>query len=181
VRKVTKNIVGVISLGVLATSWSLGQAAESGLVTSNSAASATPETTAPQPSESTSPATSAAPKPAATGSQTSTATKSTPTPAASKTASATPAATKLSGNSQDSEVIYYRYGAIQVQVTKSNGNISDIKLLQATVRGPQYQGVPGELVSRALAANGADFQFVSGATFTSEAFQSAVRSALAKF
>ena len=31
-RKATQNIVGVISLGVLAASWSIGQAAESGLV-----------------------------------------------------------------------------------------------------------------------------------------------------
>ena len=77
-RKVTKNIVGVLSLGVLATSWSLGQAAESGLTISNTAA--------PQPSDSASPAASNSPTPAASSSASPTA--STPAPAATKTAAA---------------------------------------------------------------------------------------------
>lgn len=75
----------------------------------------------------------------------------------------------------------YRYGTIQLEVVKTGSKITAINLVQAGVHGRQYEQVPGMLVSAAIAANGTSFGSVSGATFTSEAFRSALESALAQF
>lgn len=78
------------------------------------------------------------------------------------------------------DAIYYRYGTIQVEVVKNGSSISAINLVQASTKGRQYESVPPMLVTAALNAQGTGFGNVSGATFTSEAFRSALESALGK-
>ena len=179
-RKATQNIVGVISLGVLATSWSLGQAAETGLSLAasepTSGTSAAPEATATdtpttQPGVETSTTTELTQN---------TASVPTPTKSASSAPSAAPTQ-KANGGSQTGSAIQYKYGVIQVEVVKSGSTITAVNLIQAGTRGPDWAVVPDMLAEAAVSANGSSFGNVSGATFTTQAFKQALESALAKF
>lgn len=184
-RKVTKNIVGVLSLGVLATSWSLGQAAETGLVVGAPAASA--PTSNAEPSASTAPVESPSAASSASASASTSASASaiaTSGKATTGSTTPTPTATKNSASSSNSQIgtaIGYKYGYIQVEVVKSGSTITAVNLVQAGTRGQEYAAVPGMLADAAVAANGSGFGNVSGATFTTDAFKTALESALAKF
>ena len=165
-RTATKNIVGILSLGVLASSWSIGQSVETGLsVPAAPATNSTPEATLPE----TSPAPAASSSPAS----------ATPTASAAPTVAPTkkPAAAK----SNTGDLISYKYGAIQLEVVKSGSAITKVNVVQAGTKGPEYASVPAMLADAAVAANGSNFGNVSGATFTTQAFKSALESALAKF
>lgn len=190
-RTFTKNVVGVISLGVLAGSWSLGQAAETGLVIgAPSADSTSPAATSnplpsggtePSPSASSvsSPTATSAPAPSKSASSApsqSPTNPATPTP----TQSSTPGKLGSSG-SATSDNIAYKYGYMQVQVVKENNKIIEVNLVKAGTRGSEYAGVPAMLAEAAITAQGANFGNVSGATYTTNAFKQALESALAKF
>lgn len=167
-RKLTKSVVGVFSLGILATSWSIGQASDTNGFTSNYAgvaAGGSPSET-PAPDGSATPSSSAAPNATAT-------TKATPTPTPTKTSA--PTKKTKTGDPQS-----YRYGVIQVTVTKSGGKITDITLDQAGATGGR-QAAFDPLVNAAIQAQGSNFGNVSQATFTTETFKVALESALAKF
>ena len=78
--------------------------------------------------------------------------------------------------------IGHNYGDIQVQITLSSGQITDITTTavpQNDHRSAQISdyAVP-ELVSQALAAQSADIAGLSGATFTSVGFAESLRSAM---
>ena len=178
-RKATQNIVGVLSLGVLATSWSLGQAADTGLsletapqpaATNNTDAPAEP---AAEPSAI--PATPAEPgtAPSQSASQSSAPTKA-PAPAPTKQ----PAAASVS---QTGAAVPYKYGVIQLEVVKSGSSITAVNLVQSSTKGPDWAVVPDMLAEAAVNANGSNFGNVSGATFTTQAFKQALESALGKF
>ena len=99
------------------------------------------------------------------------------------TATAKPTAT--TGSTADKVVtgtaVSFRYGTVQVQVTVSNGAITDITTLQAPGDGHSGQisqyAVP-ILQSEALSAKSAQINLVSGATYTSEAYAQSLQSAL---
>lgn len=176
-RTVTKSIVGVVSLGVLATSWALGEASATNTFSSNyagvGAGSAAPTNTAsptPTATASTPAATPAAPTTAPTTKPTASAT---PTPTQTKNPSATTVTKTGAAES-------YRYGVIQVSVTKSGGAITSINLVQAGATGGR-QAAFDPLVNAALQAQGTNFGNLGGATFTTETFKTALESALAKF
>lgn len=73
------------------------------------------------------------------------------------------------------------YGEIQLQVTVADGKITTITTLQAPNHGRSQsvnaQALP-ELTNRAIAAQSADIQFVSGATETSTAFVNSLQDAI---
>ena len=73
------------------------------------------------------------------------------------------------------------YGEIQLQVTVAGGKITTITTLQAPSHGRSQsvnaQALP-ELTNRAIAAQSADIQFVSGATETSTAFVNSLQDAI---
>ncbi len=182
-RKATQNIVGVLSLGVLATSWSLGQAADTGLsletapqpaATNNTDAPAVP-TAEPATEPSSTPAPPAEPgtAPSQSASQSSAPTKA-PAPAPTKQ----PAAASVS---QTGAAVPYKYGVIQLEVVKSGSSITAVNLIQSSTKGPDWAVVPGMLAEAAVNANGSNFGNVSGATFTTQAFKQALESALGKF
>lgn len=157
-RTTTKQVIGLLSLGVLGTSWSLGQAAETGLAISNSAATAAPTpTTAP---------TAETPTP-------------TPTPTATKSTTSSASVTKKSD--AVSYVAHRASGTMQLSVTKSGGKITAIDVISGGTEGAQWAQVPGILVDAALQAQSANFGNVGGATHTTDAFKQALESALAKF
>ena len=159
-RQVTKSIVGVVSLGVLATSWALGQASDTNGFNSNYAGVGTG---------------AASPSPSATPSPTTAAPAPTPTPTPTKTK--TPSATTVTKTGAAES---YRYGVIQVSVTKSGGAITSIDLVQAGATGGR-QAAFDPLVNAALQAQGSNFGNLGGATYTTETFKTALESALGKF
>ena len=192
-RNGTKAFVGIVSLGVLAAGYQAGLAAEvsagfsaaAPVIDQNPAVTpvapgpvssdpvATPvSTTAPTsaaspnavPTKSTTPAPVSTPKP-----KTSTA----PAPAQDP-APATP------GVSKNGSAVQYRYGTVQVAVTKSNGKITAVNLLQEGATGGR-QAAFTYLADLAVQSNGSSFGNLSGATYTTDAFKQSLESALAKF
>ena len=77
------------------------------------------------------------------------------------------------------DLIEYRYGAVQLEVTETAGNIATIKELQASSSGG-YESVFPLLNEAALAAQDTSFGNFSGATYSSDAYKEALASALAK-
>lgn len=73
------------------------------------------------------------------------------------------------------------YGNIQLQVTVKDGKITTITTVQAPNHGRSQsvnaQALP-ELTNRAISAQSADIQFVSGATETSTAFVNSLQDAI---
>ncbi len=178
-RKVTKNIVGVLSLGVLATSWSLGQAAETGLSLSTGATNTdTPaaETTSPNPTASDLPTTAATPAASPT---------TAPTPTPTKTATTSAASVTKTSVTKTSAAISYiaekRQGVMQISVTKTGSKITEVTIISGGTEGGDWASVPGILAQAAIDAQGSDFGNISRATHTTDAFKQALESALAKF
>lgn len=77
------------------------------------------------------------------------------------------------------DAIEYRYGVIELEVTATAGKIEKITEVQATATDSWLAVVP-LLNEAALEAQKADFGNVSGATFTTQAYQQALASALSK-
>jgi uncharacterized protein with FMN-binding domain len=91
-------------------------------------------------------------------------------------ASASPASQTLTG-----PVISYFYGTAQVQVTLVNGQITDVVALQLPAEGRSgriSQAVEPMLRSEVLAAQSAQIDLISGATYTSEAYATSLQAAL---
>ena len=206
-RKGTKSFVSILSLGLIAAGYQAGQAAEvstgftaaaaplAGGASSQAAATpaATPAGTPSAAATSTAPAagsvTTAAHAPAAAAPKATTAAKATPAasaPAAASPAAPAPASTPAApapaatSTTKTGSAINYRYGTVQVSVTKANGKITAVNLLQAGATGGR-QGAFSYLVQYAVQANGTSFGNLGGATFTTDAFKQSLESALAKF
>ena len=208
-RKGTKSFVSILSLGLVAAGYQAGQAAEissgfsasapiSGGTTSGSTAPIASGTTSAgsetlnTPAAVATPAATAAVVPAKSNTSSSTqasaatpaavstpkATTAAPAPApASTTAAPAPAATSTT---KTGSAISYRYGTVQVSVTKANGKITAVNLLQQGATGGR-QGAFPYLVQYAIQANGTSFGNLGGATYTTDAFKQSLESALAKF
>ena len=201
-RKGTKSFISILSLGVVAAGYQVGQAAE---VSSGFSASApisggetlaaatpasTPEATletgtpaAPVP-ESTA-AASAQPASVSTPKATVPAPVSTPkataaAPAPVSTPSAPASSGSSSGTTKTGTAVPYRFGTVQVSVTKANGKITAVNLLQQGATGGR-QSAFSYLVQYAIQANGTSFGNLGGATYTTDAFKQSLESALAKF
>jgi uncharacterized protein with FMN-binding domain len=146
----------------------------SGTVSSSHLAVGLPSTSSTTVSPQTTPAPTTAPP--AEGTQT---TPETATPAT--TAPATTAATPKNFTGAD---VSYRYGDIQVRITVSNGKITKIALPQESATDPRSQSINSQaipiLTQEAMAAQNLQFDVVSGATYTSDAFAQALQSALSK-
>lgn len=73
------------------------------------------------------------------------------------------------------------YGEIQLQVTVKDGKITDITTVKMPTHGRSQsvnaQAIP-ELTDRAISAQSAEIQFVSGATETSTAFVNSLQDAI---
>ena len=116
----------------------------------------------------------------------STSTGTTPTTSGSNpgaTAAATPTATATSG-SATGDAVDARYGYVQVKVTAKNGKITDITAVQLPNGDGRSmmisQQVEPMLKEQALAAQSANIQGVSGASYTSYGYQQSLQSALTK-
>jgi uncharacterized protein with FMN-binding domain len=144
---------------------------------SDDGASTSTATSAPA----TSPATKASPK-ATTPAAASTPKATTAAPAPASTPKATTPAPSTGGSAvtKTGTAIAYRYGTVQVSVTKASGKITAVNLLQEGATGGR-QGAFPYLVDYAIQANGSSFGNLGGATYTTDAFKQSLESALAKF
>jgi len=115
---------------------------------------------------------------------------SNPTPTATQpsgkpTSNPTPTATQPSGGASGSftgDPVSIRYGTVQVKITVQNGKITDAQALQApTGSNDRYtqMAVP-KLREQTIAAQSANIQGVSGASFTSYGWYTSLVSAVAK-
>jgi len=114
------------------------------------------------------------------------------TPAGTSTTSGTTAAVGTGGTSATTvssatgtytgTAIQTRYGAVQVQVTISNGKITGVTTLRAPSGDPHSSSISAAatpvLASEALTAQSAKIDTLSGATFTSQGYLASLQSAL---
>lgn len=81
-------------------------------------------------------------------------------------------------------VVATRYGDVQVQVTVAEGVVTEVTALAFPADDPKSQAISERAVAvlseEALAAQSADVATVSGATFTSEAWQQSAAAAFAE-
>jgi uncharacterized protein with FMN-binding domain len=180
--------MGAISLVSVVTGVQVGANAKSatGFTPAPTGPTADP-TTSPTPTD-TSSATptptdtsSATPTQSATPTPTSTKTTTptpTPKPTPTKTTTPKPAATV----SHTSSPVYYRFGTVQLTVTKTGSKITDITMDQAGATNGRAAAFP-YLVSLALSAQNASFDtsMMSGATYSTDAFMQALNDALSQF
>lgn len=184
-RKQARSLIAVATLGVLAASYQMGTAAETGLLVGapvapiDTTGSATPSATPSDTAGSVTPQPSATPTTGSTAASSPAATKG-PTPAPTKTATPTKAPV-ASAATQTGAAINYKYGTVQLEVTKASGKITDVNVLVGYGSGPEYNSVIAGLAAYAISANGSNFGNVSRATFSTNAFKQALDSALAKF
>ena len=188
-RTPTKFATGLMGLGLLAVSYKLGLPPVTA-VANTAQPVQTPSAPEPTTAPSLAPSTPTNPtqnKPI-TNTSGSTVTKPKPTskpaattkPAPVDPAPVDPPATSTSVTKTGSSV-GYRFGTVQVSVTKdASGSITDIGLVRAGATGGR-QAAFTSLVSMAIAAQGSSFGNISQATYTTDAFKTALDSALANF
>ena len=184
-RSTTKSILTVVSIGLVAASYKYGvesYAAQNAQLSSlGTPVVPTENVTQPTPQESSTPT----PDPTATAKTSTNTPKATATPKPkAKTTQKPSNSSNGSGSSaavtKTGDPIYYNFGTYQVSVTKTNGSITAVDLLQASyTRVPQ--GTNNWLVQSAIASQGSSFGNISRATYTTMAFKDALDSALAKF
>lgn len=91
----------------------------------------------------------------------------------------TTAATTRSATGQD---IQYRYGYIQLKVTERGSTVTKIQVVQEGATDPRSEQINSQAIpmlqDQAMSAHSANIDGVSGATFTSIAYQEALQSAL---
>ena len=78
-----------------------------------------------------------------------------------------------------SDPINYKYGVIQIEITATDGRITQVRVLQGDAsygRDAAYDA----LIQATIQVQGTNYGNVSGATFTTEAFKQAINNALAK-
>ncbi|MDF6043959.1 FMN-binding protein [Streptomyces sp. JH14] len=75
-----------------------------------------------------------------------------------------------------------RYGPVQVRVTVKNGKITDVTAVTYPQENPRDQQINSyaipQLTREALAAQSADIDTLSGATYTSDGYRTSLQSAL---
>jgi uncharacterized protein with FMN-binding domain len=185
VRNQARALITVATLGVLAASYQLGTAAETGLLMGMPAATAAPVGSPTESGPVATPVASASASAGVAPTSSSSAGSSTTATKAPSTATKAPAATPTtapvaSAKTATGAAITYKYGTIQLEVTQASGKITDVNVLVGTGSGPQYDSVISGLAAYAINANGSNFGNVSRATFSTNAFKQALDSAIAK-
>jgi len=109
----------------------------------------------------------------------------TPTPTATKTTAA-PVVTKAAASSASGTFVgpsvFVNYGNVQVEITVSNGKITDAKALQSpNGRSQRWSDMAlPQLRQQTLSANGDQIQGASGASYTSYGWYKSLQGAMAK-
>ena len=183
-RSATKTFVGLAGLGIIVAAARAGMPIpEAAPVTTDTASNNTDNaaTATPTPTPTGTATATAKPKPTTKpGTSSSATTKPKPTATATPTPTPTPTPNQSTTVSKTGAAINYDFGTIQVKVTKTGTNITDVTFLQSSyTRVPN--GTLAYLVNASIQANGSNFTKVSRATVTTNAYKQALESALAKF
>jgi hypothetical protein len=207
VRQTTKAFISIASIGLIAASYKFGLEAPAAFANAEALAQAQnpnqatgqPTTTPSTPSEPSNPAATPS-TPAKPGTPTQPAAKPTKPAKPSSGSGSTGSGSTGSGTGTGSsgsgttgggtttavEVtktgtsIRYRFGTIQVAVTKADGKITAVNLLQAGATGGRSQAFDF-LVQYTVDAQGSSFGNISGATYTTDAYKQSLNAALAQF
>jgi uncharacterized protein with FMN-binding domain len=172
VRKSSQVLMGAISLVAVTTGVQVGANAKSnsfGPGGSFPTSSGTP-TSSPTKTPTGTPTTSPTVKP-------------TKTPTTKPTKTPTPPPTNPSTSiSHQSAPVYYRYGTVQLTVTKQGSQITNIVMNQAGASAGRGAAFP-YLIQLAEAAQSASFDtsMMGGATYSTNAFMQALGDALSQF
>lgn len=81
----------------------------------------------------------------------------------------------------DGDTIQTRYGPVQAEAQVSNGKVCSYTVIQYPQNDPRSSQISAQVVpwlEQASTAQGADFQHVTGATYTSEGYRQSVQSIL---
>ncbi len=112
-----------------------------------------------------------------------TATTAKTTPSTATTAKTTPSTTETTRSAVGSD-IQYQYGDVEVKVTMTGSKITDVTVAKADVYDSRSESIDQyalpELRSQALSAQGAHIDGVSGASYTSGAYEQSLQSAIDK-
>ena len=177
-RKSTQVLMGTASLIAVVTGFQVGANA-----TPNGEYTGLPTLPTTDPTPTVPPTTN--PTPTNTGTPTP---KPTKTPTPKPTTKPTPKPTKTpppppsSTVSHTSSAVNYRYGTVQLTVTKTGSTITNINLDQARATNGRASSFP-YLVQLAISAQSSTFDasMLSGATYSVDAFKTALSDALAQF
>jgi len=180
------GMAGAGAIGATATSTPAAAAATqtatpAATTTTKAVVTKTKKTTAPK-SATASASASAMPTQSATASATPTPTA---TPTATKTTAA-PVVTKAAASSASGTFVgpsvFVNYGNVQVEITVSNGKITDAKALQSpNGRSQRWSDMAlPQLRQQTLAANSDQIQGASGASYTSYGWFKSLQGAMAK-
>jgi uncharacterized protein with FMN-binding domain len=106
-------------------------------------------------------------------------------PAGTKaTASGAPKRTALKNGTFRGDSVDAEYGNVQLSIVVAGGKITDVKVLEAPTEHARSVQINGsalpKLRAEALAAQSADIDTVSGATYTSGGYQRSLQSAIDK-
>ncbi len=110
-------------------------------------------------------------------------TTSTTTTSGPSTASGSSGASS-SVRSATGEDVSYQYGDLQVKVTVSGSRITNVSLVKLNVTDPHSDGIDQQAIPQleqeAVSAQSAKIDGVSGASYTSQAYEQSLQSALDK-
>jgi uncharacterized protein with FMN-binding domain len=108
----------------------------------------------------------------------------TPTVATAAGPSTTTSRATASSRTVTGDAVSTRYGPVQLKVTVSRGRITDVQAVQLPSNDPKSSEIASvaapQLRQSALTKQSANVDAVSGATYTSEGYKSALQSALDK-
>ena len=172
-RKSSQVLMGALSLVSVAVGVEIGATAKpSGIFTPTPTPTKTDPTTTPTPTTPNPTPTTPTPKP------TTPTPKPTPKPTTPTPKPTTPPATV----SHQSNAVNYRFGTVQLTVTKTGTKITDIAMDRAGATNGRAASFP-YLISLALQAQNGSFDtsMMSGATYSTDAFMQALNNALGKF
>jgi hypothetical protein len=162
VRNSTKLLASIVAASALAISLRLGELSALENIVASPNPTTTPTTPAPKPTAPT----VAPTKPGTTATPTPTPAPTTPTPAKPIT--------------KTSDQIAYKYGVVQISITKTDGSITAVSLVKGDTSNGRAAAY--DILSNAtIQVQGTNYGNVSGATFTTDAYKLAVENALGKF
>ena len=175
-----------VSTTSAATTTTAAVPTQSATKTAKPTKSATTKPTTSAPTETVTPAQTQSstqtptPTPTPTHTQTPTPTK-TATPVPTKTATSTPTV-KSASSTFTGPVVNVNYGNVQVEITVSNGKITDVRALQApSGRNDRYTNYALPLLKQqTLAAQSTNIQGASGASYTTYGWRKSLQGAMAK-
>lgn len=79
----------------------------------------------------------------------------------------------------DSDEISYKYGIVQVRVTFRDSDITEVTMLKGEASNGRAEAY-AMLIDATIQVQGTNYGNVTGATYTTEAFKSAIENALSK-